>query len=174
MPNLALVRPADANETAAAWRAAVNHDGPTALVLTRQAVRVCTDGSAVEAGAGVVRDPDDGSPPDVVLLGTGSEVAVCVDACDILQSHGIRARVVSMPSWGRFAERSAGERDRVLPPGIPVVSVEAAATFGWDRWADASIGIDRFGTSAPGDVALSELGITPEHVVEVARTLIGR
>jgi transketolase len=172
MPNLQLIRPADANETAAAWRAAVAHDGPTALVLTRQKVPVCTDGSAVEPGAGVVADPVSGEPAQVVLIGTGSEVSVCVEAAQKLAAEGIAARVVSMPSWDRFAARTAAEQAAVLPPGVPVVSVEAAATFGWDRWADAFVGIDRFGASAPGDVALKELGITADHVVTQARSLV--
>jgi transketolase len=170
IPGLQVIRPADANETVAAWRAAVEHDGPTALVLSRQNVRVCTDGSAVERGAAVVRDAD---RPAVVLVATGSEVALCIDAADDLAASGIAARVVSMPSWDRFGAQSADYRGSVLPAGVPVLSVEAASTFGWAAVADESVGIDRFGASAPGGVALERLGISVGHVVERARSLAG-
>lgn len=168
VPGLQVIRPADANETAAAWRAAVEHDGPTALVLSRQNVRVCTDGSAVGPGAAVISDS---ASPKVVLLATGSEVALCVDAAERLATSGIPARVVSMPSWDRFAAQAAEYRAGVLPPGVPVLSVEAACTFGWAAYADDSIGIDRFGASAPGAVALERLGISVDHVVERATAL---
>jgi transketolase len=170
IPELHVVRPADANETIEAWRDAIAHAGPTALVLSRQAVTVCTDGSAVARGAGIVRDVPH---PQVVLLGTGSEVAVCVAAAQELEANGIAANVVSMPSWDRFAEQPADYQDDVLPAGIPVLSVEAGTTFGWDRYADDSIGIDRFGASAPGDVALDRLGINVAHVVTRATALAG-
>jgi transketolase len=169
VPQLHVVRPADANETVAAWADAVTHDGPTALVLTRQAVRVVTDGSAVARGAAVVREADE---PAVVLLGTGSEVSLCVDAAEALAGSGISATVVSMPSWDRFEAQEPTYRDSVLPPGVPVLSVEALSTFGWTRWADASVGIDRFGASAPGAVALRELGINVDNVVAQAKALI--
>ncbi len=168
MPGLQVIRPADANETVAAWKAAVEHDGPTALVLTRQAVSVCTDGSAVAAGAAVVRHTDDSQ---VVLVGTGSEVSLCVAAADELASAGIRATVVSMPSWDRFAAQSADYQDSVLPAGLPVLSVEAGVTFGWERYADESIGIDRFGASAPGNVVMDRLGINVASVVAAATRL---
>ncbi|MEX2626707.1 MAG: transketolase [Ilumatobacteraceae bacterium] len=171
VPGLQVIRPADANETVAAWRAAVDHDGPTALVLSRQKVEVVTDGTAVERGAGVVRDPDD--PPAIVLLATGSEVAVCVHAAERLDADGIATRVVSLPSWDRFARQGRAYRDEILPPGVPVVSVEAGATFGWAAFADQSIGIDRFGVSAPGDEVFARLGIDVDHVVATA-TEIGR
>jgi transketolase len=170
IPGLQLIRPADANETAAAWRVAVEHDGPTALVLSRQGLRVVTDGSAVERGGAVVRDAT--APAQVVLLGTGSEVALCVDAFERLEGEGVAARVVSLPSWDRFEAQPAEYRATVLPPGVPVLSVEAATTFGWSRWADDSIGIDRFGASAPGAIALDNLGINVEHVLARARALI--
>ena len=163
MPGLQVIRPADANETVAAWRVAVEHDGPTALVLSRQAIRVVTDGSAVAAGAGIVHEPD--RAPDVILVGTGSEVAVCVDAAQDLAASDIAARVVSMPSWDRFAAQSEDVRCAVLPGGVPTLSVEAGATYGWAQHADASVGIDRFGTSAPGDIALDALGISVANVV---------
>jgi transketolase len=170
IPGLQVIRPADANETVAAWRVAVDHDGPTALVLSRQSIPVVTDGSAVEPGAAVVR-PSDGFP-QLVLLATGSEVAVCVEAAERLLAEGTTISVVSLPSWDRFMAQPAAYRESVLPPGVPVLSVEAAATFGWAEWADDSIGINRFGASAPGAEALDKLGINVEHVVARARTLV--
>ena len=170
IPGLHVVRPADANETVQAWADAVTHPGPTALILSRQNIPVTTDGMAVCEGAGVVRAPD--SEPDVVLVGTGSEVAVCVEAAAELAGRGIAAQVVSMPSWDRFEQQSADQREHVLPPDVPVLSVEAAVTFGWARWADDSIGIDRFGASAPGATVLDKLGINVQHVVERAVALV--
>jgi transketolase len=171
-PGLQVIRPADANETVAAWRAAVAHDGPTALVLSRQGVKVCTDGSAVERGAGIVRDTD--GPPAVVIVATGSEVAVAVQAAAALGEEDVAARVVSLPSWDRLARQDGGLRSALFPSGVPVLSVEAATTFGWERFADDSIGIERFGESAPGAVALENLGINVDHVVRRARALVGR
>jgi transketolase len=169
MPQLQLIRPADANETVEAWRVALETDGPTALVLTRQSVPVVTDGLAVEVGAAVVHDVD---VPRIVLIGTGSEVAVCLDAAEVLEAQGVSARVVSMPSWDRFAAQPEEYRRDVLPPGVPRLSVEAAATFGWAKWADDSVGIDRFGASAPGEVVLEKLGINVENVVAHATALL--
>jgi transketolase len=168
IPGLQVIRPADANETVAAWQATVQHDGPTALVLSRQAVTVCTDGSAVATGAAVVRDCVD---PQVVLVATGSEVSLCVTAAEQLGGAGIRAIVVSMPSWDRFAAQSGSYQESVLPAELPVLSVEAAVTFGWERYADESIGIDRFGASAPGNVVLDKLGINVANVVAAATRL---
>jgi transketolase len=169
VPGLQVIRPADANETVAAWRAAVDHDGPTAIVLTRQGVTVCTDGSAVERGAGVVRDHE---APALVIVATGSEVALAVEAAGQLDADGIAVRVVSLPSWDRLARQEDSYRRALLPDGVPVLSVEAATTFGWERFADDSIGIDRFGASAPGDVVLNELGINVDHLVRRARALL--
>ncbi len=168
IPDLQVIRPADANETMAAWVAAVEHDGPTALVLSRQNIPVRTDGSAVHPGAGVVRDADD---PQLVIVATGSEVALAVAASEALAGE-LRVRVVSMPSWDRFERQGDDVRAAILPDGVPVLSVEAAATFGWARWADRSIGIDRFGASAPGAVALDRLGINLDNVVTTARAMV--
>jgi transketolase len=168
IPGLQVIRPADANETVAAWKAAVAHDGPTALVLSRQAITVCTDGSAVDPGAAVVRQAE---RPQVVIVGTGSEVSLCVTAAEELAAAGIGVNVVSMPSWDRFAAQSASYQDSVLPAGLPVLSVEAAVTFGWERYADESIGIDRFGASAPGNVVMDKLGINVANVVAAATRL---
>jgi transketolase len=173
MPQLRLIRPADANETAVAWRIAVESDGPTALVLTRQNVPVLpgTAGAPVERGAYVLAEPDEGVP-DVVLVGTGSEVAVCLDAVDLLGADGVAARVVSMPSWDLFAAQDDAYQSGVLPPEVPTLAVEAGASFGWDRWADDSVSLDRFGASAPGAVALTNLGFNPENVATRARQLV--
>jgi transketolase len=171
MPGLRLIRPADANETAAAWKVAVGSDGPTGLVLTRQKVPVLegTAGAPVERGAYVLVAADD---PDVVLVGTGSEVSVCVDAAALLGQSGITARVVSMPSWDLFALQSDAYQDEVLPPPVPTLAVEAGTSFGWDQWVDESVSIDRYGASAPGAVALANFGYTPDNVAERARQLI--
>ncbi len=172
MPGLMVIRPADANETAHAWKVAVDHDGPTALILSRQNLPVLdgVDPEGVARGAYTLRAAE---APAVVLIGTGSEVAVCVEAAERLAGDGIAASVVSMPSWELFEVQDQAYRDAVLPAGVPRLSVEAAATFGWSAWADDSVGIDRFGLSAPGAQALAELGIEPGHVAERARALLG-
>jgi transketolase len=171
IPGLHVVRPADGNETIQAWADAVRHDeGPSALILSRQNIRVVTDGSAVARGAGIVTDSD--GPPEVVLVGTGSEVEVCVDAAARLREQGRNVRVVSLPSWDRFSAQDEAYRDSILPAGVPTLSVEAATTFGWERWSDDSIGIDRFGASAPGELVLERLGISVDHVVERANALL--
>jgi transketolase len=172
MPTLRVIRPADANETAAAWRLAVDHDGPTALILTRQDLPVLdgTADGALDRGAYVLRDGD--AEPDIVLVGTGSEVAVCLEAADLLAGDGITARVVSMPSWELFADQDDGYRDQVIPVEVPSLSVEAATTFGWERWVDAAHGLDRFGVSAPGSEALRRLGFNAEAVADHAREVL--
>jgi transketolase len=172
MPFLRVLRPADANETAAALRIAIDGDGASALVLSRQKVPVLdgTSAEGVARGAYVLRDG--GKDPDVVLIGTGSEVHVCVGAADLLAKDGVRASVVSMPCWDLFEAQDETYQASILPPDSPILAVEAAASFGWDRWADDSVSIDRFGASAPGEVALAKLGYTPEHVAQRARDLI--
>jgi transketolase len=174
MPQMRLIRPADANETAVAWRIALESTGPTALVLTRQNVPVLEDtaGAPVEQGAYVLVDPAGVDDLDLVLIGTGSEVAVCVAAAGQLAEGGVTARVVSMPSWDLFEAQSDDYQNAVLPPSVPTLAVEAGASLGWDRWADDSVSIDRYGASAPGDVALANLGYTPENVAERARQLL--
>jgi transketolase len=171
IPGLCVIRPADANETAAAWRIAVEHEGPVALLLTRQDVPVLegTAGAPVELGGYVLVAADD---PDLVLVGTGSEVSVCVAAAALLTEEGVATQVSSLPSWELFAAQGEAHQDAVLPPDVPTLAVEAGTTFGWDRWADDAVGIDRFGASAPGEQVLAELGFTPEHVAERARRLL--
>ncbi len=171
IPELRVVRPADATETVGAWQVAVTCAGPTALILTRQGVPVLegTRAEAVAAGGYVLRDPTD---PCVTLVGTGSEVAVCCDAAELLAADGVAARVVSLPSWELFAEQPHDEQARVLRPDLPSLAVEAAATMGWSRWTDEAVGIDRFGASAPGAVVMEKLGITAANVADRARALL--
>lgn len=174
MPMLRVVRPADANETAMAYRIAIDSDGPTALVLSRQNLPVLPGTAGNEGvlkGAYVLRHAE-GDASDLTIVATGSEVAVALAAADELSAEGVRVRVVSMPCWELFEIQDAAYRDEVLPPGVPVLSVEAASTFGWSRWADASVGIDHFGASAPGATVLDELGINPTNVAAQARTLL--
>ena len=170
IPGLHVVRPADSNETTQAWRDAVDHDGPTALILSRQSLPITTDGSAIATGAGVVRSSS--SAAKIVLVGTGSEVSLCVQAAIQLEQSGIASHVVSMPSWDRFEAMSKDFKSTVFPRGIPVLSVEAGSTFGWAKYADQSIGIDRFGASAPGSVVMQKLGLNVQHVVDCALELI--
>jgi len=173
MPNLRVIRPADANETAHALRVAIERDGPTALILSRQDLPVLEGTDTYEdlaRGAYVL--VHGGDDPDLVLLGTGSEVSVCIDAAKLLAGEQVNARVVSMPSWDLFEEQDDDYQDEVLGYGAPVLSVEAATSFGWSRWADDSVAIDRFGESAPGPAVLADLGITPQHVAERARELL--
>jgi len=175
MPQMRVIRPADANETATAWKVAVDSDGPTSLILSRQNLPVL-DGTAgndgVRRGAYVLRDAS--AEPALVIIGTGSEVALALEAADALEAEGTPTRVVSMPSWDLFEAQNAAYVDDVLPPGVPRLSVEAGSTFGWSRWADASVGIDRFGASAPGAVALDKLGINLTNVLDHAHRLLTR
>jgi transketolase len=120
----------------------------------------------------VLVDPDGDGDADLVLIGTGSEVAVCVDAAAQLAESGLRTRVVSMPSWDLFSAQPDSYQDSVLPPEVPTLAVEAGASLGWERWADDSVTLDRFGASAPGAVALANLGFNPDNVAERARQLI--
>ncbi|MFI5053082.1 MAG: transketolase [Acidimicrobiia bacterium] len=174
MPHLRVIRPADANEVAQAWRIHVDGEGPTALVLTRQKVPVLAN-SAERAPEGVPRGAytlvdETGGALDLVLLGTGSEVSLCVAARELLA--GLAVRVVSMPSWDLFAGQPDDYREHVLPPGVPTLAVEAAVSFGWERYANDVVAIDRFGASAPGPTVLAELGFTPENVAARARALL--
>ncbi len=181
IPNLVVLRPADANETAAAWTVALERTtGPTALLLSRQGLPVLkrareigTEG--VARGAYVLSDAESGTPA-VVVIATGGEVTLAIDAAAELAASGIEARVVSMPSWELFAEQSEEYRRRVLPPAVPRLAVEAGVTLGWrDIVGDtgAVIGIDRFGTSAPGAEVVEKFGLTVEAVVKKAVELVG-
>jgi transketolase len=178
MPNLRVIRPADANETAQAWRIAVDSSGPTALILTRQKIPVLSQTlegavAGVERGAYVLQRETGDGPADLILIGTGSEVHVCLDAVSQLADLGIRARVVSFPSWELFALQDESYRAEVLPPGVPRLAVEAATSFGWERYADDSVSIDHFGASAAGERNMTEFGFTPENVTARAEQLLG-
>lgn len=175
VPGLRLIRSADANEVAQAWRVHIDGAGPTAIILTRQKVPVL-EGTAERApeglpkGAYTLVDESDGL--DLVLIGTGSEVHLCVAARLLLAADGVSARVVSMPSWDLFECQPEEYRDAVLPPDVPTVAVEAGVSLGWDRYADEVVSIDRFGASAPGPIVFAELGLTAEHVAQRARELL--
>ncbi len=178
MPGILVIRPADANETAQAWRLAVNGEQPAALILSRQGVPVLAETaergpSGVERGGYVLVD-ETGGAPHVVLVATGSEVHVAVAAAALLRERQVRARVVSLPCWEWFEEQDEAYRAEVLALGrdVPRLAVEAGASFGWDRYADDSVSIDTFGASAPGPEALAKFGFTPEHVAERAQALI--
>jgi len=171
IPGLQVIRPADQNETREAWVAAVEHDGPTAIILSRQNVPSITDGSAVTRGAGIVHAVD---APAVVLVATGSEVSVALEASRVLAQQNIHAQVVSFPSWDRLEQQPRAFQETVFPAGVPVVSIEAASTFGWARWATASVGIDRFGASAPGSEALDKLGINVTNLINTVNTVLAR
>ena len=180
IPNLTLLRPADANEAAEAWAVAVQHtEGPTALALTRQKLPIfdrsgLASAEGVRRGAYVLRACE--GTPDVLLIGTGSEVQHALDAAEQLDADGIQARVVSMPSWELFADQPDTYRHSVLPPEVEArVSIEAGITQGWERYVGPNgtrIGVDRFGASAPGEVNMQKFGFTAEHVAEEARQLL--
>ncbi len=181
MPNMTVLRPADANETAACWRLAIERPGPSALILTRQDVPILPEPERVVEGTrqGAYVVSDAASPqPDIVLLATGSEVALALEAQALLRGRGIAARVVSMPSWEVFEEQDAAYKESVLPSQVMArLAVEAAATFGWERYVGLEgdvLGIDRFGASAPAEVLFKEFGFTPEDVAERALRLLRR
>jgi transketolase len=177
IPNLVVIRPADAAETAQAWGIAMGRrDGPVCLVLTRQAVPTLDRDALAGAeglgqGAYVLAEARDGRP-DAVLAASGSEVALALKASDALAAEGIAARVVSMPSWELFDAQPAEYREAVLPAALPVVSVEAGVEQGWSRYADASVSVDRFGASAPGPEVFRGLEVTGEAAAAAVRGLI--
>jgi transketolase len=174
IPGLTVIRPADANETAEAWRLAIEESGgPVCLLLTRQDVPVLEPSlvtGGVQRGGYVLRDL--GCPVEVVLVATGSEVGVALDAQDRLADAGIGTRVVSMPSWELFEAQDEGYRRDVLPRRLPALSVEAGVAQGWSRYVDASVSIERFGASGPGAEVTQGLGITPARVAAAARQLL--
>lgn len=193
MPNMTVIRPADGNETAQAWEVAVtSQTSPTSLALTRQNVpNLAVPAGAVKRGAYVIAEAgarggfqEGGAAPwseppteqpkiDVILIGTGSEVQLCLEARDILEAEGTRTRVVSMPSFELFDEQDATYQAAVLPSGVQArVAVEAGVTLGWERHVGTRgkiLGINHFGASAPGDIVMREFGFTPEHVAVAAR-----
>jgi transketolase len=181
IPNLVVLRPADGNETAAAWKVALERTtGPTALLLSRQGLPVLEAtaelaGEGVAHGAYIVAEPADGAPA-IVLIATGGEVNLAVDASADLAARGIETRVVSMPSWEIFAEQNDAYRRELLPPSVPRLAIEAGVTLGWRDFvgeAGAVIGIDRFGASAPGAEVVEKLGLGVKSVVAKALELVG-
>ncbi len=175
MPNTTVIRPADANEVSYAWKVALEkNDGPVLLVLTRQALPVyerdeTNDASNLEKGAYILKDSDK-NEPDAILIGTGSEVQLAMEARELLLKEGIDARVVSMPSWELFEAQDEAYKNKVLPPEVAArVSVEAGVTFGWHKWVGdkgKSVGLDHFGASAPYQTIFKEFGITAEKMAE--------
>jgi transketolase len=183
IPGLVLLRPADANEVVEAWKVIMQlHHEPALLVLTRQAVPTFdrtkyASAEGVARGAYVMADAE-GGKPQVILMATGSEVSICIDAYERLKQEGIRARVVSMPSWDLFEHQDQSYREQVLPPEITArVAVEQASTFGWSQYVGPKghiIGMHTFGASAPLKELQKKFGFTPDAVIQVARDLVGR
>jgi transketolase len=183
MPGMILIRPADANEMVEAYRVIMSlQDRPAALICTRQALPIVdrskfAPASGLAQGAYVLADPADGQP-ELILIGTGSEVSLCLTAYEQLSAEGIKVRVVSMPSWELFDEQSRDYQDRVLPPAVAArVSVEEASPIGWDRYVGSRgvvLGMKTFGMSAPIKVVTEHFGFVPEHVVAAAKEVLGR
>ena len=171
IPGLQVIRPADPNETAHAWLTAVTHDGPTAIILSRQNVPSVTDGSAVKPGAAIIKKANS---PVATIIGTGSEVGTALEASSLLESEGIAVNVVSLPSWDRFFALPASERNAIIPTTHPRISVEAGSTFGWAAIATHSVGIDRFGASAPGNVVMEKLGISGANVAATVKAALSQ
>jgi transketolase len=179
-----VVRPAGANETALAWRYAIAAtDHPTSLVFSRQGVPTWNPAGipddAIERGAYVLRDSyKEPGPPELILISTGTEVHICTSAADLLEADGIATRVVSMPCMENFAAQDEDYSERVLPSAVKArVSVEAAATFGWDRWVGElgeTIGMETFGASAPAAALYKHFGFTPERVADAGRAAVKR
>ena len=182
MPKMTILRPGDANEAVEAWRVIMRRrSGPVGLVLSRQKLPVL-DRSALGAASGLARGAyvlaeASQAPPRVILIGTGSEVSLALDARAVLETDGVPTRVVSMPSWELFAEQDAGYRDEVLPPTVPArLAIEAGASLGWCRWVGDrgdTVSIDRYGASGPGEVVMKQLGFSVENVVGRAKALLG-
>jgi len=166
MPGLVVSRPGDANETSRAWAEALRRSGPTMIVLSRQAMPVIPP-DRVDIGATVVQDGH-----DAIIIGTGTEVAIAVEAATLLQRDGVSARVVSLPSWEQFRALDEHRRMEVVSSDLPTVAVEAGSSQGWLEFADEVVGLDRFGASAPADVVYRQLGLTAEAVAERVHHLL--
>jgi transketolase len=182
VPDLWVIRPCDANETAEAWRQAVlRSDGPSVIALTRQNLPIL-DRTVYGAAAGLARGAyilaDSKKPAEIILIGTGSEVHLALAASEVLTTEKIRCRVVSMPCWELFDRQPQAYRDEVLPPGTrPRLAIEAGSPMGWSRYTGDhgdTVTLDRFGASAPGEVVMRELGFTVDHVVARAKALLGK
>jgi transketolase len=181
IPGLVVLRPADATETAQAWAVAIERNGPTLFALTRQNVPHLNRSKAkdidVSKGAYIIAEAEGGTP-EVILIGTGSEVSLCLKAYEKLAGYGVKARVVSMPSWELFKWQDEGYRESILPRSIKKrITVEAGSTMGWAQWAGDEgtiIGIDHYGASAPGGEIMKNFGFTAEHVTSAALRMLGR
>jgi transketolase len=183
IPNLTVIRPADANETAVAWKIAIEQrEGPVALILTRQNVPIIdrdkfSPATGLTRGAYILADSPQ-AKPEIIIIATGSEVYPALEAYEILRSEDVHARVVSMPSWEIFERQSQDYRHQVLPPEVNArISVEAGASHGWHRYVGLKgkvIALDRFGASAPGATNLRNFGFTSENILAKARSLIKR
>ncbi len=182
IPNLSLIRPADANETAVAWRLAIEHrGGPVALCLTRQGLPIIdrskyAAAEGVGKGAYVLADAQ-GKTPAIILIASGSEVALALEAYEKLSGEGVAARLVSMPSWDLFEKQPESYRDQVLPPDVTArLAIEAASPFGWERYVGTKgdvIGIKRFGASAPAKLLAEKFGFTAANIVQRVHKLLG-
>ena len=179
IPGLAVIRPADATETAEAWQTALQRrDGPTALILTRQNVPVLAREALSSAGGaqhGGYSLREAAASPDIILIGTGSEVHIALEAGELLREKGVAARIVSLPSWELFDGQPEEYRNKVLLPGVPRVSIEAGITLGWERYTGSNgvaIGLSRFGASAPGKVIYEQLGLTAQRMADEALNLL--
>ena len=181
MPGLNLIRPCDANETVEAWKIAIESKGPTALVLTRQDIPVLDRSvfpaaSNIAKGAYVLKDAE--GTPDCILIGTGSEVHIAIKAAELIESKGVKVRIVNMASWRLFEQQAEEYRKGVLPPSVICrIAVEAGSSFGWERYTGAGGGFvcrDGFGVSAPPEVLYKNFGITPEAVAKTAMNLLSK
>jgi transketolase len=182
IPNMTVIRPADANETVQAWKVALQHKGgPVALILTRQGLPIMDPdkyglGTGLEKGAYILSDPED-MKPEVILIATGSEVELVLKAQDMLLKEGVPARVVSMPSWELFEKQPDDYKEQVFPKAMKKrLAVEAASPLGWHKYVTDEgdvLGMTRFGESAPAADLFKEFGFTPERVVQKAKALLG-
>jgi transketolase len=177
IPGLTLIRPADANETSAAWQIAIERKGPTALILTRQKLPILDHQITKEGlprGAYILEGHESNSP-DIILIGTGSEVHLARESSIKLEEQGISSRVVSMPSWEIFDEQNEDYKKKILPRNIPKIAIEAGTEIGWCRYTGENgdvIGLNRFGASAPGNIVYNELGFNKENVIQHAILLL--
>jgi transketolase len=173
IPNLWVIRPADATETAVAWKMALERtDGPTALILTRQALPVLAEvrPKGVERGGYILSNVQN---PKAAIVATGSEVALALEAQQLLAAEGIPVRVVSLPCWAAFEAQLEDYRQAILPKSLPTLALEAGTTLGWERYAHKTVGLDRFGASAPYADVYSKLGFTKERVAAEVKSLLG-
>jgi transketolase len=182
IPNILVIRPADANETAVAWRIAIEHThGPVVLVLTRQSLPILDLQKypqiplGVRSGGYVLENPAGNALPDITLIATGSEVQLALAAREKLEVQGVRTRVVSLPSWNLFIAQAIEYREAVFPLEVPMLAIEAGVSLGWRPYIGPGIGmigVDRFGASAPGEIVMREYGFSVENLLQQALALI--